>query len=412
MALDTVTPNSYKMDDCRGDDTPIVRRFSLDCGEIWQLRNHSQESKGRRYSLPQRISPLCLPADDYTDDEYIPSPSSDSSSPLFSCSSRSDSVTLWSPSADSVESGDIYALDSQSSTESDLEMLHQLKWDPDVSPGLCSSKLVPRESVCQATKVVAGLSKDEHDRAIDSRASYSLIDTVDSLGDLLGRIWMLPSTPPSLFVGLEGRKLGRDGAISFCTIHVRPLDITYVIDVTTLGPAAFRTCNEGQLSLGTLLETDDIPKVFFDCRSPSDALYNLFGIKLGGVEDIQLLELARRKGPKKYLKGLSKCVEQDAGMAPADLKTWIELKHVAMKATNPAHGGNDVLLDERPAAEFVVSHCARNARCLSFLWSAYAGSQSDRRYSKIKELTRQRILATQAERYQGQGKHMVVAPPL
>ena len=43
-----------------------------------------------------------------------------------------------------------------------------------------------------------------------------------------------------------------------------------------------------------LLEDPDFPKIFFDCRQDSDALFHQFGVLLRGVRDLQLMELLLR----------------------------------------------------------------------------------------------------------------------
>ncbi len=51
---------------------------------------------------------------------------------------------------------------------------------------------------------------------------------------------------------------------------------------------------------------------FYDVRNDSDALYNLYGVNLNNVYDLQLLELANRlsKGQRpRFLKGLGKSTE-------------------------------------------------------------------------------------------------------
>ena len=46
------------------------------------------------------------------------------------------------------------------------------------------------------------------------------------------------------------------------------------------------------MSLKAILESPKTPKVFFDVRMDSDALYALFGVKLAGIIDLQLMEVA------------------------------------------------------------------------------------------------------------------------
>jgi exonuclease 3'-5' domain-containing protein 1 len=68
----------------------------------------------------------------------------------------------------------------------------------------------------------------------------------------------------------------------------------YLIDVLSLRHECFTACGEGGNNLKDSLESNAIPKVFFDVRNDSDALYSHFKIKLDGVIDLQLMELATR----------------------------------------------------------------------------------------------------------------------
>eukprot|EP00667_Euglena_gracilis_P018427 EG_transcript_19557 len=62
----------------------------------------------------------------------------------------------------------------------------------------------------------------------------------------------------------------------------------YLIDVLVLKRAAF-----GQ-GMKELLEDPEFPKVMFDCRQDSDALFHQYGVRLCGVWDLQIVELSLR----------------------------------------------------------------------------------------------------------------------
>jgi hypothetical protein len=87
--------------------------------------------------------------------------------------------------------------------------------------------------------------------------------------------------------------------------------------------------------LKELLEAENIPKIFFDVRNDSDALFHHFQISLPGVGDIQLMELATRTFSKKYVSGLQKCIENDAAMTIPEKFAWIAAKEKGMKLFIP-----------------------------------------------------------------------------
>ena len=96
----------------------------------------------------------------------------------------------------------------------------------------------------------------------------------------------LSADPPSLYIDLEGVHLSRQGAISILQILISPQRRTYLIDVHALGSKVFSTAGANGQTLKTIFESETIPKVFFDVRNDSDALYSHFGICLAGIQDI------------------------------------------------------------------------------------------------------------------------------
>lgn len=59
-----------------------------------------------------------------------------------------------------------------------------------------------------------------------------------------------------------------------------------MIDIHTLGAKAFLTAGASGQTLKGDLESESIPKAFFDARNDSDALFSHLGINLAGVQDI------------------------------------------------------------------------------------------------------------------------------
>ena len=103
------------------------------------------------------------------------------------------------------------------------------------------------------------------------------------LSSLVDSLQGLPTRPPSIYIDLEGEGLSRDGSISILQIYVLPTERTYLIDVHTLRHEAFISCGPSGHTLKGMLESQDIPKVFFDVRNDSDALHNLFNIRLANI---------------------------------------------------------------------------------------------------------------------------------
>lgn len=81
-----------------------------------------------------------------------------------------------------------------------------------------------------------------------------VVDTIATLAQALDTMVNLPTTPPSLYLDLEGINLSRQGSISIVQIHVAPKNVTYSIDVHTLGAQAFTTSGSLGRNLKSILE--------------------------------------------------------------------------------------------------------------------------------------------------------------
>lgn len=82
----------------------------------------------------------------------------------------------------------------------------------------------------------------------------------------------------------------------------------YLIDVHNLGDLAFSTVGieNTNVTLKSILEDMTIPKVLFDVRNDSNALYFLYNIKLQGIHDLQVMQAATNRGS--FILGLGKCI--------------------------------------------------------------------------------------------------------
>jgi exonuclease 3'-5' domain-containing protein 1 len=186
---------------------------------------------------------------------------------------------------------------------------------------------------------------------------------------------------------------------------------TYLIDVHVLGEKAFTTISSDGLSLQAILEDASIPKVFFDVRNDSDALYGLHNIALNGIKDVQLMELATRKESRDWLAGLLRCVETD--ISDAAVKTaWRHVKEQGTWLYRPAKGGKYEVFDERPLKAEIAEYCAGDVALLPELYAVYDGQLKGRGFwqSMVERATGERIKESQSEGYVGQGKEKAKGP--
>ncbi|KAF7949938.1 uncharacterized protein EAE97_003447 [Botrytis byssoidea] len=147
-------------------------------------------------------------------------------------------------------------------------------------------------------------------RSLDALAPVVFIDTLEKMDKFLPVLSRLKDgvelafdcegTPEEDENGepIQGGGFGRTGDISFLSMTVISIDITYVFDVWQLKRIVFGRQNDDGLSLKTILESHDRIQLWWDVRSDWDTLFHKFGIQIGKARDVQLMELLPRSGRK------------------------------------------------------------------------------------------------------------------
>lgn len=250
--------------------------------------------------------------------------------------------------------------------------------------------------------------------AVSPQTVVALVDSVSALLDLLDDLANLPVSPPSLYIDLEGVQLGRHGSISILSLYLATTKRVYLVDIHILGGAAFSTTNSTAHSLKSILEAPAIPKVFFDIRNDSDALFSHYQISVAGIQDLQLMELSTRTFSQKYVAGLSKCIQNCANIPSAIKTEWQRSKAGGTRLYDPKQGGRYEIFNERPLKPEMVQYCARDVALLPELWKVYSArlappGQSFWR-SKVKEATKERVRLSQSKGYDGQARDNVLGP--
>lgn len=240
--------------------------------------------------------------------------------------------------------------------------------------------------------------------------SPKIIDTTAAIGELVELLTDVPNNPPSIYVDLEGINLSRHGLISIMQIFSLPRNEVYLIDVHTLGQEAFSRPSTSGKTLKGILEDENIQKALFDVRNDSDALYAHFGVHLAGIQDIQLLELATRSRSRRFINGLARCIERDAGLTWSEASAWKNIKDNGRQLFAPERGGSYEVFNSRPLSEAIIKYCAQDVRILPKLWAVYNGKLGWRCKEKIEVATRDRINVCFQAGYTGVGRHMAQSP--
>lgn len=240
------------------------------------------------------------------------------------------------------------------------------------------------------------------------------VDTLRSIGGLVDCVGYAQARNKDqhlkLYIDLEGENLSRDGTLSLLTLLVCSSgypDLTFIVNVHTLGSSAFSTGGKLGKSLKDILESSKIPKGFFDVRNDSDALYCHYGSNLKGVLDIQLMESASRPGLRAFVAGLAKCIE---GLPSGEPKaSCILSKSKGDALWNPDKGGSFKVFTDRPLSKDIIRYCAGDVLCLPALYDKY--SRETTSWNKlIAEESQKRVAKSQKKDYQPHSREKARSP--
>lgn len=238
----------------------------------------------------------------------------------------------------------------------------------------------------------------------------TFVDSLDAVRTLVQAIEESPVQPPFLFLDLEGINLSRHGSISILQILIPTTESVFIIDVHTLKGKVFETPSHSGLKLKEVLESNKIPKVFFDVRNDSDALYAHFQISLQCVIDIQLLEFATRLYPGKYLRGLSKCIQEEAGLNWTEQRQWQLVKDAGVKLFAPEKGGTYGIFNTRPLPQALLDYCIQDVMLLPKLLLSYSRKIRKDQALNVGLEALKRINESQSPLYQSHGPHKTYGP--
>ena len=241
-------------------------------------------------------------------------------------------------------------------------------------------------------------------------ASADIIDSAESIRALVGTIEAM-APKPGLFVDLEGVKLSRHGLIAIMQILVPPSPTVHLIDVHALQREAFETPGPGGETLRSLLESTQHPKVFFDLRRDSDALYSHFGIKLHCVVDLQLVEFATRPMRGRFLKGLATCIAEQTGrLGYSQSREWQSVKKAGKRLFDPEQGGTYEVFLERPLPTAIRDYCVQDVVVMPKLLFIYATKLKPHLGSQVHSETLWRVRLSQSPGFNPNGPHMSLGP--
>jgi hypothetical protein len=157
------------------------------------------------------------------------------------------------------------------------------------------------------------------------------------------------------------------GTISVLTVYVAPIETAFVIDILFMGLNCFRyTSQENNISIQSVLESSEIPKVFYDFRNTNNALHGTCGIELEHVHDLMLMGRIRR------IPG-----GRPASKTPGDEILRKERKRFTRFVKDqeerfPVYPDGDTrIFDRRPFSQTAIDHRVKLIISWASLWELY-----------------------------------------
>ncbi|KAG2497669.1 hypothetical protein HYH03_004408 [Edaphochlamys debaryana] len=149
----------------------------------------------------------------------------------------------------------------------------------------------------------------------------------------------------------------------------------WLVDVEALGPRAFSTRSRlrADVSLRALLQDPAVPKYLYDVRSDAAAMAREYGVRLRGVVDLQLADVAIRQAEGEagsWVEGLLRCLSRRlaaGGRASAPPRLARDVAAAAATARRYHEGGNTQVWEQRPLTEELCEYAAADVRHLHAL---------------------------------------------
>ncbi|KAK5734605.1 hypothetical protein LTR17_008826 [Elasticomyces elasticus] len=270
---------------------------------------------------------------------------------------------------------------------------------------MAAQDLIPISARLQALDLDGDISE-----RTENMGRPQLVDTLEAVKTLVDTLVSLKAASAPLYVDLEGVNLSRHGSISIIQIWLPLLQQAFLVDIHVLGTTAFDTTNSEGKTLRTILGSERIKKYFFDVRNDADALYALFNVRLAGVVDVQLLELASRRGPKHVVCGLAACIEHEHALPSSKLHDWQTTKTEVVKMFDPKLGGSYEVFNIRPLPQILIDYCVGDVKVLPTLSAIYDGRLNYHWSEKARTETEKRLEESRGPSYKHKGKHKIFGP--
>jgi exonuclease 3'-5' domain-containing protein 1 len=127
-------------------------------------------------------------------------------------------------------------------------------------------------------------------------------------------------------------------------------------------------------TLRSILQSETIPKLFWDMRNDSAGLFHRFKIQVAGIIDVQSLHLATicQRWPKQTRDGLDSVIRGEKNLMSEERKlAWIRNKNVGKGLWCPELGGDFSAFTVRPLLRPIILCCVGDVEYLQQLYSRF-----------------------------------------
>ncbi|PNY24612.1 Uncharacterized protein TCAP_05463 [Tolypocladium capitatum] len=239
------------------------------------------------------------------------------------------------------------------------------------------------------------------------------IDQPAQLANFIDYIGALPPHYTLLYLDVQGDNLGTHGAVSVLSVSLCKDPRVFLIDVLTLGAKAFSTPGtQTGRTMKYILESREIEKAFFDVRSDAHALYHNYGIRLGGVQDLQVMEVVIRKSSdKRSLRSFADIMLGDIGLdSIEEVEKFNKTMQRRKKLIAVEGAGAREMFNQRPLSEDAMTYCIFDVKFLHLMRFCFNDRLSRGKDMAIM-LSEEWVKQGQAADFTGRGEHMALAPP-
>lgn len=200
-----------------------------------------------------------------------------------------------------------------------------------------------------------------------------LLDTEEAVRRVTGEL-LAAGTPVA--VDFEGRDLCRAGKLDLMQLSNGTR--TWLIDVTTLGEAAFSA------GARELLESKTVLKVGYDGRADADALWHLHKTKLANFYDVQVASCQRQDATEgrrdRVVHGLGRAMEVFLRGDRARQVKMAVVKDAGRRLFAPELGGSYDVWAKRPLSETLIEYAGNDVALLLEMrkaWERYSPTASN-----------------------------------